>query len=72
MDEFWTELDDVLTTIDGMADEIAAETLIEFLELHRQSWGVVQSMCASSTRRGLIERACLVLAERRVDDGLPG
>jgi hypothetical protein len=73
MDEFWDELDDVLTAIDGAEDATAAGTLIEFLELHRETWGaVVQSMAASAARRGMIERACLILSEGKFDDGIPG
>jgi len=57
--EFWDELPDALADIDGMEDATAADTLIEFLELHRETWGaVVQSMAASAARRGMIERAC--------------
>lgn len=72
MDYFWDELGDVLADIDGADDETAAAELIEFLELHRETWGsVVLSMSGSTIRRAMIERACLILAERRVDDGIP-
>jgi hypothetical protein len=63
----------VLAEIDGAEDEIAAARLVDFLELHRETWtAIVASMRVSSGRRALFERACLVLAERKVGERLSG
>jgi hypothetical protein len=59
---FWSDLGDVLTEIDGMADEAAAEMLIEFLEGYRDAWPTIAG------RRALFARARLVLAERTGND----
>jgi hypothetical protein len=52
-------------------DDIAADNLVRFLEPHREVWSaIVASMRASADRRAMIERACVLLAERKSDDGL--
>lgn len=59
----------MLTEIDGMADEAAAETLIEFLEGYRDAWPTIRATVRESAgRRTLFARARLVLAERTGND----
>ncbi|HTA99362.1 MAG TPA: hypothetical protein VK804_02715 [Bradyrhizobium sp.] len=41
MNEFWDELPDTLTTIDGMEDKTAAAMLVEFLEGFRDVWPAI-------------------------------
>ena len=65
MDEFWSELPDVLTAVDGMEDAAAAATLIEFLELYREDWSaIVASSRNHAGHRALVARAMLILAEK--------
>jgi hypothetical protein len=70
---FWSSLSVVLAEIDGMADEAAAETLIDYLERYREGWtAIAASMHASAGRRALVERGVQILAQRdMVDDGIP-
>ena len=50
-------------------DDIAADNLVRVLEPHREVWSaIMSSMRASADRRAMIERACLLLAERRADE----
>ena len=68
---FWRDLPFVLSTVDGMQDDAGAEALVEFLEEHREAWtAIVTAMRASSAKRALFEKACLLLAEHRTDERL--
>jgi hypothetical protein len=51
---FFSEFDDVLTDIDGLDDETAAATLVEFLEGHREEWPAIK---AAARRRRRSPRA---------------
>ena len=63
---FWEKLPHVLAEIDGAEDEAAAARLVDFLEVHKESWqAIVAAMRASSGKRALFEKACLLLAEQK-------
>jgi G:T/U-mismatch repair DNA glycosylase len=69
--DFWSELPHVPFEAEQLDDEASAAMLINFLEDHRQTWeAIVVAMRATSGKRALFERACLVLAERKVDERL--
>ena len=70
--EFWSAFAVALDAVEEYSDDdVRADALVRFLEGHRQTWtAIVASMRASADRRAMIERACLLLAERKSDDGL--
>jgi hypothetical protein len=69
--DFWSELPHVLFEAEQLDDESSAAMLVNFLEGHRHTWeAIVVAMRASSGKRALFERACLLLAERRADESV--
>src|SRR5882724_3221420 len=69
---FWSAFAVALDRVEEFADDDArADALVRFLEGHRATWSaIMSSMRASADRRAMIERACLLLAERKTDGGL--
>lgn len=67
---FWSQFGLALDACAEIGDDdIAADNLVRFLEPHREVWSaIMSSMRASADRRALIERACLLLAERKCDE----
>jgi hypothetical protein len=67
---FWSDFPDALLAAEQADDDdTAAATLIEFLEVHKDTWAAIKrSMRASAGRRAMIERALLILAERTRHD----
>jgi hypothetical protein len=69
--EFWNAFAVALDAVEEYDDDVRADALVRFLEPHKATWtAIVASMRASADRRAMIERACLLLAERKSDDGL--
>jgi hypothetical protein len=48
--DFWTGLSVVLKEIDRLADEPAAETLIDYLERYREEWDAVMRLLERAQR----------------------
>jgi hypothetical protein len=68
---FWSAFAVALDAVEEYDDDVRADALVRFLEPHKAVWSaIVASMRASADRRAMIERACLLLAERKMDDGL--
>jgi hypothetical protein len=69
---FWSEFAVALDRVEEFDDDdVMADALVRFLEPRKSIWlAITASMRASALRRSLIERACLILARRDVDDGL--
>lgn len=68
--EFWNAFAVALDAVEEYDDDdVRADALVRFLEPHKATWAaIVASMRASADRRAMIERACLLLAERKLDD----
>jgi hypothetical protein len=69
---FWHAFAIALDRVEEYSDDnVRADALVRFLKGHRQTWSaIMSSMRASADRRAMIERACLLLAERKTDGGL--
>jgi hypothetical protein len=67
---FWSEFAVALDRVEEFDDDdVRAAALVRFLEPHREVWSaIMSSMRASADRRAMIERACLLLARRKIDD----
>ena len=68
--QFWAAFAVALDAVEEFDDDdVRAAALVRFLEPHREVWSaIMSSMRASADRRSMIERACLLLARRKIDD----